>query len=202
MAPEANSEVITLDRRAELWDSCFVPAPLVLIGTRETNGESNFAPKHMATPLGLGRCFGFVCTPRHSTYGNVERTGEFTVTFPRPSQILLTSLAAARRDEDDSKPELRALPTFPAEEVDSTFLRDGYFFLECRLQRFVAGFGEHCLVAGTVVRAHVHREAQRGMDRDDQELIDRAPLLTYLHPGRFATVSQSFSFPFPRGFER
>ncbi len=202
MSSEDDDSIVTLDARAELWESCFIPAPLVVIGSREADGEDNFAPKHMVTALGHGRYFGFVCTPRHSTYRNIERQGEFTVTFPRPSQIVLTSLTAAPRDEDDCKPALRALPTFPAQDVEGTFLKDGYLFLECRLERLVEGFGDDCLVAGRVVRAHVHHQALRAAERDDQGLIFQAPLLAYLHPGRFATISESFSFPYPLGFER
>ena len=29
-----------------------------------------------------------------------------------------------------------------------------------------------------------------------------APLLAYLHPGRFASVSAAFSFPFPEGMKK
>lgn len=201
MSSRKPSDVFTLDSGADLWESCFIPAPLVLIGSRDESGEYNFAPKHRVTPLGRGAYFGFVCTPRHSTYRNVERRGEFTVTFPRPSQILFTSLAAAPRAEDDSKPALRALPTFPAQDVDGMFLEDGYFFLECRLERLITGFGEDCLVAGRVVRAHVLREALRASERDDQSLIFQEPLLTYLQPGRFAIISESLAYPFPLEFQ-
>ncbi len=195
------TDIVTIDPLADLWKSCFTPAPLVLIGSRDASGEDNFAPKHMVTPLGPGPYFGFVCTPRHSTYRNIEQRKEFTVSFPRPSQIILASLAAAPRAEDDSKPALRALPTFPAQMVAGSFLEEGYLFLECRLERLIEGFGEHCLVAGRVIRTHVHRQALRATDRDDQGLLAQAPLLVYVQPGRFASISDSLSFPFPLGFE-
>ena len=97
MTQEPPGSVVTLDERAELWEQCFLVAPLVLVGSRDADGGYDFAPKHMATPLGWDRYFGFVCTPRHSTYRNVERRRAFTVTFPRPNQIVQTSLAASRR---------------------------------------------------------------------------------------------------------
>jgi len=195
-------EVETLDDRCDLWRQCFTVAPLVLIGTREESGELDFAPKHMATPLGWDRYFGFVCTPRHSTYRNVRARGAFTVTFPRPEQLLLTSLAAAPRDVDDVKHSLRALPTFPATAIDGAFVASGYLFLECELDRIVDGFGDASLIAGRVVQAHIHRGLRRDADGDDQELVSRFPLLVYLHPDRFATVSRSYSFPYPAGFRR
>ncbi|NIQ57054.1 MAG: flavin reductase, partial [Gammaproteobacteria bacterium] len=53
--------------------------PLVLVGTREGEGAYDLAPKHMATPLGWGDYFCFVCTPEHRTYQNATREEEFTV---------------------------------------------------------------------------------------------------------------------------
>ena len=90
----------------------------------------------------------------------------------------------------------------PARQVDGVLLRDGYFFLECELDRVVDGFGENSLLVGQVVAAHADRESLRAYDREDAELIHDQPLLGYLHPGHFATVERSQAFPFPRGFSR
>ena len=202
MTKELPSSIVTLEERSDLWQQCFVVAPLVLIGSRDASGSYDFAPKHMATPLGWDRYFGFVCTPRHSTYRNVEERGVFTVTFPRPNQIVLASLAASPRMEDDAKPALRALPTFEATAIDGAFVADGYFCLECELDRVIDGFGENSLIAGRVVKAHIDLSFCRCTERDDQELTYRSPLLAYLHPGRFATIDSSYSFPYPVDFRR
>ena len=92
-------------------------APLTLIGTREPDGTYDLAPKHLAIPMSWEEHYGFVCTPSHATYANAQREGAFTVSFPRPDQIVLTSLAAAPRCEDDQKHSLQAIPTFPARKV-------------------------------------------------------------------------------------
>jgi hypothetical protein len=42
--------------------------------------------------------------------------------------------------------------------------------------------------------------ALRASDGDDSDVIHESPLLTYLSPGRFAPVSESFSFPLPVDF--
>lgn len=202
MTRELPPSVVTLEERAELWEQCFVVAPLVLIGSRDASGSYDFAPKHMATPLGWGPYFGFVCTPRHSTYKNVEERRAFTVSFPRPNQVVQASLAAAPRMEDDTKPSLGALPTFEATAIDGAFVSDGYFFLECELERVVDGFGDNSLIAGRVVKAHVDKEFCRCSDRDDGELTWQCALLAYLHPGRFATITSSYSFPYPADFHR
>ncbi len=198
----ATPGVVPVDPLADPWQACFTVAPLVLIGSRGDDDEYSFAPKHLAMPLGWGRSFGFVCTPRHTTFRNVVARRAFTVTFPRPDQVVLASLAAAPRGEDDIRSELRALETCAAEMVEGRFLVNGYFFLECTLRTVLDSLDHGSLVVGEVVRAHVHRDASRGDDRDDQDVVSAAPLLAYLSPGRFATISESHAFPFPAGFKR
>lgn len=201
-----SDHIATLDTEHPVWERFFSVAPLVLIGTREQGGEHDgeydLAPKHMAMPMGWENYFGFVCTPRHRTYQNIQRDGAFTVSYPRPDQVVLTSLAAAPRCEDTSKPSLLALSTFPASRIDGVFVQDAYAFLECRLERIVDGFGGNSLIVGQVIAAHVHEEVLRTSDQDDQELIHAAPLFAYLHPGRLARIDTSFSFPFPVNFSR
>lgn len=194
--------IVTLDVDVPIWERFFTIAPLVLIGTKENSGRFDLAPKHMVSAMGWGNYFGFVCTPRHGTYGNVARERVFTVSYPRPSQILLASLAAAPRCGEQDKPSLQALPTFPASKVDGVLLKDGYLFFECELDRIIDGFDDNSLITGCIVATHVDENALRSSELDDQDLINSVPLLAYLHPGRFATIDQSQSFPFPAGLKK
>ena len=114
-------DLVSLDLTQALWERFFTVAPLIVVGTKEADGSYDLAPKHMATPLGWGNYFGFICTPRHRTYQNVQREKNFTVSFPKPGQIVLTSLAAAPRCGDDSKPTIATLPTFPASAIELAF---------------------------------------------------------------------------------
>ncbi len=202
MGLDASRELERLDISEPIWERFYTVAPLVLVGTIEENGEPDLAPKHMAFPMGWENYFGFVCAPRHRTQQNVERTRCFTVTYPRPSQLVTASLAASPRVGDDEKPVLSLLKTFPASTVEGVLVEDGYLFLECELDRIVDGFGVNSLIVGRVVDAHVHRDALRASDGDDAELLLRAPLLAYLYPGRFATIDRSQAFPFPAGMRR
>jgi flavin reductase (DIM6/NTAB) family NADH-FMN oxidoreductase RutF len=195
------NHIRTLEIDIPIWERFFTVAPLVLIGTKENEGY-DLAPKHMVTPMGWENYFGFVCTPRHRTYQNIQREGVFTVSYPRPTQLVLTSLAAAPRCGDDTKPSLLALPTFSASSVDGVFVTDAYLFLECALDRIVDGFGVNSLITGCIVAAHAHEDILRTSERDDQELIHAAPLLAYLYPGRIARIRESYSFPFPLDFTR
>ncbi len=202
MLKSAPQELVSLELTLPIWSRFFSVAPLIVVGTKEADGNYDLAPKHMAMPLGWDKYFGFVCTPRHRTYQNIRREEAFSVSFPRPDQVILSSLGATPRCEDDSKPTLAILPTFPTSMIDSVFLKDAYLFLECQLDRIVDGFGDNSLIAGQIVAAYIQQQALRVSDQDDQDLLLQAPLLAYLPPNRYAKIDQSFSFPFHRGFQQ
>jgi flavin reductase (DIM6/NTAB) family NADH-FMN oxidoreductase RutF len=190
-----------LDPFQPIWERFFLVSPLVLVGTKEGEGF-DLAPKHMAFPLGWENFFGFVCTPRHATYHNAREHGAFTVSYPRPEQLVVTSLTAQRRDAAGEVPVLDMLPTEPARSVEGVLLRDAYVQLECELERVVDGFGPNSLVAGRIVAARVRSDALRTSESGDTDRVRNAPLLAYLHPGRFARISESRVFPFPADFSR
>ena len=195
-------EIVELDASKPIWDRCFMVAPLVLVGTRDEDGSLDLAPKHMAFPMGWQNYFGFVCSPRHHTHSNIERTGEFTVSYTKPSQVLYASLAASPRHAGGAKTVLLGFPTFPAKKIDGEFIEDAYLFLECKLHKTIDGFGDNCLITGEVVAAYAHPDYIRSSELDDQELIHAAPLMAYLPPGRFATIKRSNAFPFPAHMKR
>jgi flavin reductase (DIM6/NTAB) family NADH-FMN oxidoreductase RutF len=195
-------QLVALATDQPFWDRFFSVAPLVIVGSKEEDGRFNLAPKHLAMPLGWESYYGFVCTPRHTTYHNIRRHGVFTVSYPRPTEVLLASLAAAPRCEDLSKPSLLVLPTFPARQVDGVLVQGCYQFLECTLDRILDGFGPNSLIIGRVVAAAAHEDALRVEERDEGDQIFQFPLLAYLSPGRIAEIRQSMAFPFPKGFSR
>lgn len=200
--PELPADTIELSVESPIWELVFTVAPLVLVGTREPDGTYDLAPKHMAMPLGWGNRFAFVCTPRHATYANVRREGVFTVGFPHRFQVVQAALAASRRDPDGRKPNLEALPTFPASVVDGVLVHGCYLHLECELERVVGSFDDAELIVGRIIAARAREEAIRGPDRDDAEILARLAPIAYLSPGRFSSPTESFSFPFPAGFSR
>lgn len=203
MSKLQNSEtLVTLDASKPVWDRCFMVAPLVLVGTRDEDGSLDLAPKHMAFPMGWQNYYGFVCSPDHHTYTNIKRTGEFTVSYPKPSQVLYASLAASPRYAGGPKTVLQSFATFPAAKIDGEFIEDAYLFLECKHFKIVEGFGDNCLITGEVVAAYADPDYVRSTELDDQELIHDAPLFAYLPPARFATIKRSNAFPFPADMKR
>ncbi|MDZ7716767.1 MAG: flavin reductase [Balneolaceae bacterium] len=196
--------MIKIDIDENLWSRCYTVHSLIIIGSKEENGDYNLAPKHMAMPLGFNNYFAFMGTPRKSTYKNIEREKVFTVSYPRSSQIVLSSLAASAREEDATKPIVETLPTVEAQEIEGQFLEDSYFQLECKLSEMMGKFGEWEIIVGKVLTAYVSEDMIRkdGDDSDGNKLIYNSPLLAYLHPDRFSVIKESNKFPFPKDFKR
>ncbi len=202
METPPESSLVSLDPTDSLWERFYTVNSLVVIGTREGD-RYDLAPKHMAMPFGWGHYFGFICTPRHGTYQNAKHNGAFTVTYPRPDQIVLISLSATQRsDHAGHKPEVEALPTFPAEIVDGVFLEDGYLFLECEVHEIVDNLDQNSLIIGEVVAAYAREDALKVSDESASEHVKHAPLLAYIHPGRYTVIEETYEFPLPANFEK
>jgi len=197
--PNANDErrLVEIETTRPVWDRFFTVAPLVLIGTMDPDGSPDLAPKHMVTPMGWQNYFGFICSRSHSTCCNIDRTHEFTVSYPKPSQVLYSGLAATPRERNGHKPVIGVMRTFPATTVSGVFIDEAYLYFECRHFKTIDGFGENCLITGEIVAARADPAFLRSSEFDDQELVHAAPLFAYLAPGRFASIGQSNSFPFP-----
>ncbi|MGB5319845.1 flavin reductase family protein, partial [Eudoraea sp.] len=171
---------VLLDNLTSIWDQVFTVAPMVIIGTKEKGGY-DLAPKHMAMPLGFGNYFGFVCTPRHNTFTNVSATGEFTVSFPLPDQIITTSLSASPRKDGISKSDgiVKALPILNAPSMDAPVIADAYFYLECVLFKIIEGFDDYSIITGTIRAAYAHINYMKASEMDEQDQILNNPLLVY-----------------------
>lgn len=191
-----------LDLKYPVWDRFFMVHPLVIIGSIDKSGKENLAPKHMVTPMGWSNYFGFMCTPNHSTYDNIKREGYFSVSFPKPEQVLFTSLSAAPREHDDTKPALNLMPTFLLEDSKMPVLQDSYIFFECEAYKIYDDFEVNSLITGKITKSYIDKLFLRDEARDDNDLIREQPVLSYLNPGRFAVISENQSFPFPKDFKK
>lgn len=189
-------DITELDTSSPIWDRFFSIAPLALVGSKEPDGSFDLAPKHMAMPVGWQNYWCFVCCPRHATYRNIQRHAQFTASFPAPEQMVGVSLAAGPRTAEGAKPSLEVLETLPAREVDGVLVRGSRLWLECELERVIDGFGENSLVVGSVVAAAAPDRTLRSAELDDADLLHSTPLAAYVSPGRFASVAQTFSFPY------
>ena len=189
-------EITEIGTSSPVWDRFFSVAPLALVGSKELDGGFDLAPKHMAMPVGWQNYWCFVCSPRHATYRNIKFHGQFTASFPAPDQMVAASMAAGPRGPENVKPTLEAVETFPARAVDGVLVRHSRLWLECELERIIDGFGENSIVVGSVVAAAAPEHSLRSADEDDADLLHSAPLTAYVSPGRFASVGETYSFPY------
>lgn len=196
-------DFISLDVKESIWEHFYTVAPLVVIGSKEGDGF-DLAPKHMATPLGFSDYFGFVCTPRHNTYHNIKKHLRFSVSFVKPDQILLSSLAAIPRCsvKDFTHDITEQLPTLSSEDGNSIFLLDSYVMLDCSLYKVIDGFDDYSLITGRIENAMVHKNYKIVSDEGNQKQLYEHPLLAYIAQGRFATVKETLRYPFPKDFLR
>ena len=196
------NEYFELDTSNPVWEQIFIVAPLVVIGTKEDDSY-DLAPKHMAMPIGLDNYFGFVCTPRHGTYHNIKKTNEFTVSFPLPDNVVLASLSASPRCEGSSqtKPIVDMLPTLKASSIDALCIAESYLFLECKLFKIIDGFNENSIITGTITAAYCHKDYLKVSEKDEQQQLKENPILAYISYGRFARISETYNFPFPKNFK-
>lgn len=191
-----------LDTSNPVWNQIFTVAPLVVIGTKEGDNY-DLAPKHMATPIGLDNYFGFVCTPKHTTYHNIKETKEFTVSFPLPDQVVLASLSASPRCEGNlgAKPIVDTLPNIKASSVDALCIAESYLFFECKLFKIIDGFNENSIITGKIIAAYCHKDYLKVSEKDEQQQLRENPVLVYIAHGRFASISETYNFPFPKNFK-
>jgi flavin reductase (DIM6/NTAB) family NADH-FMN oxidoreductase RutF len=126
------------------------------------------------------------------------------VSFPKPDQVVLTSLAASPRcgDHLTEKPILQGLPTVKSKNIDALFLKDSHVYLECSLFKVIQGFGSFGLIAGKITSAWVDEDSKVWSGSDPASLINSNPLLAYIATGRFASIKETHEFPFPKGFEK
>ena len=203
MEKKLQDNFVPITTELPIWNRFFMVAPLIVVGTKEGKGY-DLAPKHMATPIGSSNYFGFVCTPNHSTYHNVKKEKEFSVSFPVPNQVLWASLSATPRQEDTLKSDtiIKSLPTLKATTIDALFIEESYAYFECTLFKIIDGFNEHSFITGKIKKAFVHTDYLKVSEKDEQQQIKEHPLLAYVAEGRFATIADTYNFPFPKGFKR
>jgi len=202
---ERNSfkDFITLNVQESIWEHFYTVAPLVVVGTKEKNGF-DLAPKHMVTPIGFSDYIAFVCTPRHSTYHNIEKEKKFTISFVKPDQILLSSLAAIPRCSVNSFPNdiTDNIPTISTEKGENIFIADSYVLFDCDLHKIIDGFDDYSIITGKIKLALVHKDYKIISDEGQQTQIYENPLLAYIAQGRFASIKETLSYPYPKDFHR
>lgn len=196
------ADLINISVDGDFWERFFLPFPLVVIGSKEGD-KFDMAPKHMAIPLSWENHFGFVCTKRHATYHNIKKHGFFTVSYPKVEQLAITSLSASQRvGSKNKKMILDHFNYTPAKKIEGVFLEHSFLMLECELLKIYDDFGINSLITGKIIYARVDEDYLRNIDRNEQVQIYTHPVLSYIHPGRYAAIKDTAVFPFPKDFKK
>lgn len=194
---------VSLNTNNNIWEHFYTVAPLIVVGSKE-GSNYNLAPKHMATPIGFSNYFGFVCTPKHQTYHNIKKEKKFTISFVKPNQILITSLAASCRDDTCECPKeiIKSLPTIQLSDASNLFVEDSYLLFNCSLFKIIDGFDNYSIITGKIKEAFIHKNYKVYSDIDKQLHVHNNPVPVYIAQGRFANIKESFNFPFPKDFKK
>ena len=193
MNNDPSSPLLSLELDSPIWDRFFSVAPLVLIGTTNADGSHDLCATYRAIPVGPENLFAFLASPDDAAADNARRDGCFTVSFPRPEQVVQTSVAAV--GTGDRHPLADQLPVTSAKTVDGGVLEGAWLYLECEVERAIDDLGSSLMIIGRIVAAYLDREARRLAERDDYDLLMRHPLLAFVAPGRFAEIKHTDAFP-------
>ena len=133
-------------------------APLVLVGTRGRTAAMIWLPSTWPCRW-AGEPLRVRLSPQPRDPRNAERTGAFTVSFPRPDTIVEVALAAEPGGRREA--ELGGDRRLAGRVVDGVLVDDAHLWLECQLERVIDGFGRNTLIAGRVVAASVAASSLR-----------------------------------------
>ena len=86
--------------------------------------------------------------------------------------------------------------------MDILMIDGAYLYLECELFKIIDGFDDYSLITGVIKSVHVQKEYLKTTEKSESQQIRKHPLLAYIANGRFAKVSETFNFPFPKDFQR
>lgn len=74
--------------------------------------------------------------------------------------------------------------------------------LDCSAHKIIDGFDDYSLITGKINSAKVHQDYKIVSDEGHQKQIYDHPLLAYIAQGRFASIKETLSYPYPKDFQR
>jgi len=154
--------------------------PVVIITTRNAQGQSNAAPFAMCMevchdpPL-----LAFSVGNSKDTYRNVREHGEFVVNIPG-KEILRNLMVTAKRYPPEINELVEAeLQELPGKKVMVSRIKECKLHLECRVE-WIKEAGDHFIVLGRVVSASADKKIMR---EDFQVKIEKLKPVHYLGKG-------------------
>jgi flavin reductase (DIM6/NTAB) family NADH-FMN oxidoreductase RutF len=94
------------------------------------------------------------------------------------------------------------LTSFPSVVVKPPRIKECYLHLECRLVE-IKDLEDVSIILGKIVARSADEEAsfKRGKSKENIRLLLKRPLLAYVYPDHYASISVANEFIFPKNYK-
>jgi flavin reductase (DIM6/NTAB) family NADH-FMN oxidoreductase RutF len=152
--------------------------PVVVI-TTAFEDKVNAAPFSFNTPISFSPpLYGFACNPKHDTWLNISKAGEFVVNVAGKNLGDVMHILETDFPYGVNELEKAGLEELPSKKVKPPRVKDALAWIECKLHS-THELGDHIWVVGEVVEAEVKDEAWK-------DVIDVSEVLCHISGVYFA----------------
>jgi len=152
-----------------------VPRPVVLVTTRDSQGNVNAAPFSFIMPVSVDPpLIAFAAAPKRHTLANIRETNEFVINIP--SKDIVEKLWMCGKDfpKEVNEIEKAALTEKPSQMVMAPSIDECIAWIECMLE-YDETIGDHVVIFGRVIGASVREELIK--DENYLDIAKRPPLM-------------------------
>ena len=140
------------------WLNLVTAKPLIIITTRDADGNVNGMPARIFTPLSYWPPMVMIgIAPFEDTYINIRDTGEFVINIPGAELLEKIWVMAQRFPRRINELEVVGLTEIPSEKVKPPRVKECKVHLECRLE-WMKRAGDHFSIVGRVLTVSADRE--------------------------------------------
>ena len=132
--------------------------PVVVITTISEDGKVNAAPFSFNSPISFSPpLYGFACNPKHDTWTNVSKTGEFVVNVAGKELGNVMHILEQDFPYGVNELEKAGLTEIPSNKVKPPRVKEAIAWIECKLESYYE-IGDHIWVVGKVLDVDVKEE--------------------------------------------
>lgn len=153
------------------------PRPTIMISTINNQGQVNAAPFSFTMPVSIKpSLIAFASVPSHHTFRNIKLNGEFVVNIPSETILKKLWITGQKFPEGVNEMEKAGLTPIPSGTVKPPRIAECVAQIECKMC-WIKKAGDHHLVVGEVLKAHVQKNALK------EGLLDVDRVKPILHLG-------------------
>ncbi len=163
--------------------------PTVVVTTISKNGIPNAAPFSWTSPITTKPpLFGFSCNPKHDTWRNIRRNGEFVANLVGEDFGPLMHILEQDFPYEVNEIEKANLTEMRSVKIKPPRIKEAFGWLECKMQKHFR-IADHIWIVGKVLVSEVK-------DGYMEEVIDvkKAKPLNHIYGKHFVTEMQKTKF--------